>query len=63
MVRGSSQLLIAGPPVAEFGGGEELTKEELGGSIPAYLSGAVDNETESEDEACGQIRPPLSYPT
>jgi acetyl-CoA carboxylase carboxyltransferase component len=48
--------------VAEFGGGEELTKEELGGSIPAYLSGAVDNETESEDEACGQIRRFLILP-
>jgi len=62
MVRGSSQLFVAGPPVVKFGVGEELTKEELGGSqIHAYLSGAVDNEAESEEEAFAQIRRYLSY--
>lgn len=62
MVRGSSQLFVAGPPVVKFGVGEDLTKEELGGShIHAYLSGAVDNEAESEDEAFAHIRRFLSY--
>ena len=45
-----------------MGWGEELTKEELGGSeIHAHMSGAVDNEAESEDEAFAQIRRFLSY--
>lgn len=62
MVRGSSQLFVAGPPVVKYGVGEDLTKEELGGSqIHAYLSGAVDNEAESEDDAFAQIRRFLSY--
>ncbi|MGH8012471.1 MAG: acyl-CoA carboxylase subunit beta [Candidatus Binataceae bacterium] len=62
MVRGSSQLFVAGPPVVKFGVGEELDKEELGGShIHAYLSGAVDNEAESEEEAFAMIRRFLSY--
>ncbi len=62
MVRGSSQLFIAGPPVVKWGVGEELTKEELGGSeIHAHISGAVDNEAESEDDAFAQIRRFLSY--
>lgn len=62
MVRGSSQLFVAGPPVVKFGVGEDLTKEELGGSdIHAHLSGAVDNEVESEDEAFAHIRRFLSY--
>jgi acetyl-CoA carboxylase carboxyltransferase component len=62
MVRGTSQLFVAGPPVVKWGVGEELTKEELGGSeIHAHLSGAVDNEAESEDDAFEQIRRFLSY--
>ncbi|MFZ0889004.1 MAG: carboxyl transferase domain-containing protein [Candidatus Binataceae bacterium] len=62
MVRGTSQLFVAGPPVVKFGVGEDLTKEELGGSdIHAHASGAVDNEAESEDDALVQIRRFLSY--
>ena len=62
MVRGTSQLFVAGPPVVERGVGERVTKEELGGShIHARGSGAVDNEVESEDEAFAQIRRFLSY--
>ena len=62
MVRGTSQLFVAGPPVVKWGVGEELTKEELGGSeIHAHMSGAVDNEVESEDDAFAQIRRFLSY--
>jgi acetyl-CoA carboxylase carboxyltransferase component len=62
MVRGSSQLFVAGPPVVKWGVGEDLTKEELGGSeIHAHQSGAVDNEAESEEDAFHQIRRFLSY--
>src|SRR5713226_1147072 len=62
MVRGSSQLFVAGPPVVERGVGEKVTKEELGGyEIHARGSGAVDNEVDSEDEAFTAIRAFLSY--
>ncbi len=62
MVRGVSQLFVAGPPVVERGVGEKVTKEELGGSgIHARGSGAVDNEVESEEEAFAQIRRFLSF--
>jgi acetyl-CoA carboxylase carboxyltransferase component len=62
MVRGSSQLFVAGPPVVYRAFGREPEKEELGGSeIHAHGSGAVDNEAESEDEAFEQIRRFLSY--
>jgi acetyl-CoA carboxylase carboxyltransferase component len=62
MVRGSSQVFVAGPPVVYRAFGREPEKEELGGStIHAHGSGAVDNEVESEDEAFEQIRRFLSY--
>ena len=62
MVRGSSQLFVAGPPVVERGVGEKLSKEQLGGhEIHARGSGAVDNEVASEDEAFVAIRRFLSY--
>jgi len=62
MVRGSSQLFIAGPPVVERGVGEKVSKEELGGyEIHARGSGAVDNEVATEDEGFATIRRFLSY--
>jgi acetyl-CoA carboxylase carboxyltransferase component len=62
MVRGSSQLFVAGPPVVERGVGEKVSKEELGGyEIHARGSGAVDNEVPSEDDAFQSIRRFLSY--
>jgi len=62
MVRGTSQLFVAGPPVVERGVGERVSKEELGGyEIHTRGSGAVDNEVASEDEAFQTIRRFLSY--
>jgi acetyl-CoA carboxylase carboxyltransferase component len=62
MVRNSSQLFVAGPPVVARAFGREVGKEELGGShIHARESGAVDNEAASEEEAFDQIRSFLSY--
>jgi acetyl-CoA carboxylase carboxyltransferase component len=62
MVRRSSQLFVAGPPVVYRAFGREVEKEELGGShIHAHGSGAVDNELASEDEAFESIRRFLSY--
>jgi acetyl-CoA carboxylase carboxyltransferase component len=62
MVKGTSQLFVAGPPVVERGVGQRVSKEELGGShIHARGSGAVDNEVASEEEAFAEIRRFLSY--
>jgi acetyl-CoA carboxylase carboxyltransferase component len=62
MVKGTSQLFVAGPPVVERGVGQKVGKQELGGShIHAHGSGAVDNEVESEDEAFTAIRRFLSF--
>ncbi|PYM67300.1 MAG: methylmalonyl-CoA carboxyltransferase [Candidatus Rokuibacteriota bacterium] len=62
MVRGLSQVFIAGPPVVKRGLGEDVDKETLGGShIHARESGVVDNEAETEDDAFVQIRRFLTY--
>jgi acetyl-CoA carboxylase carboxyltransferase component len=62
MVRETSQLFVAGPPVVKRAFGRDVEKEELGGShIHARGSGAVDNEVASEDEAFEAIRRFLSY--
>jgi acetyl-CoA carboxylase carboxyltransferase component len=62
MVRETSQVFVAGPPVVKRAFGRDVEKEELGGShIHARGSGAVDNEVASEDEAFEAIRRFLSY--
>lgn len=62
MVKDTSQLFVAGPPVVERGFGKPVEKNELGGSqIHAHGSGAVDNEVDSEKEAFEAIRQFLSY--
>ena len=62
MVRGTSQLFVAGPPVVRRAFGQEVEKETLGGShIHARGSGAVDNEVESEAQAFAEVRRFLSY--
>lgn len=62
MIKGSSQLFVAGPPVVERGFGKPVDKNELGGSqIHANQSGAVDNEVEGEEDAFITIKQFLSY--
>ena len=62
MIKGSSQLFVAGPPIVERGFGKPVGKNELGGSqIHTHGSGAVDNEVESEQDAFVQIRTFLAY--
>jgi len=62
MPRRTAQLFVAGPPVVRRGIGQDVDKETLGGSsIHTRLSGAVDNEVASEEEAFAQIRRFLSY--
>ena len=60
LVRGLSQLFVAGPPVVAAVG-EHRTKEELGGSHIHAKNGAVDDEVESETQAFAHARTFLSY--
>lgn len=60
MVKGLSQMFVAGPPVVARLG-EQVSKEELGGSAIHTRNGAIDDEVESEDEAFARARRFLSY--
>jgi acetyl-CoA carboxylase carboxyltransferase component len=60
MVEGISQMFIAGPPVVARIG-QNLTKEELGGSDIHARAGAVDDVVASEEEAFERARRFLSY--
>lgn len=62
MVKDTSQIFAAGPPVVKRSLGEELTKEQLGGSAVAVnLAGTVDNVAENEEAAFDQVRRFLSF--
>jgi methylmalonyl-CoA decarboxylase subunit alpha len=62
MVRGTSHLFTAGPPVVKRSLGLDIDKEGLGGSyLHTHVSGAVDNEAEDEDDCFRQIKTVLSY--
>jgi len=62
MVRGTSQLFAAGPPVVERALSTKVSKEELGGAhIAVDRGGSIDNAVDSEPEAFAQIRRFLSY--
>jgi acetyl-CoA carboxylase carboxyltransferase component len=60
MVRGTSQLFAAGPPVVARAG-ETLTKEELGGSAIHAKSGTIDDEVDTEVEGFARAKRFLSY--
>jgi acetyl-CoA carboxylase carboxyltransferase component len=60
MVKGISQVFVAGPPlVAHLG--EVVDKEQLGGSAIHARNGVVDDEVASEKEAFERTRRFLSY--
>ena len=61
MVRGLSQVFIAGPAVVAAGMGEEVDKEGLGGWRAVARAGTVDLVVDSEDEALALARRLLSY--
>lgn len=62
MVRGTSFMAMAGPPVVRGGMGEDVTAEQLGGAELAYAeTGQIDYLAASEDEALGAIRQYLSF--
>ncbi len=60
MVNNISQMFVAGPPVVKRVG-EDLTKEELGGSNIHSKNGAIDIVVDSEKEAIQTARNILSY--
>jgi acetyl-CoA carboxylase carboxyltransferase component len=61
LVEGTAQLFVAGPPVVRSGTGENLGKEELGGSGVHARNAAVDLIAASEADAFALIRLFLSY--
>jgi acetyl-CoA carboxylase carboxyltransferase component len=60
MVKGTSQLFNAGPPVVARIG-QQLDKNELGGSHIHTRNGVVDDEVATEQEAFERVRRFLSY--
>lgn len=60
MVKGTSQLFAAGPPVVARTG-QTLTKEELGGSSIHAKNGTIDDEVATEAEGFARARRFLSY--
>jgi len=60
MVEKISQMFVAGPPVVKRVG-EDLTKEELGGSEIHSKNGAIDIVVKSEEEAINKTKEILSY--
>tara|TARA_Y100001970_G_scaffold27671_1_gene33819 strand:- start:411 stop:1958 length:1548 start_codon:yes stop_codon:yes gene_type:complete len=60
MVEKISQMFVAGPPVVKRVG-EDLTKEELGGSEIHSKNGAIDIVVNSEKEAIETAKSILSY--
>jgi acetyl-CoA carboxylase carboxyltransferase component len=61
LVEGAAQLFVAGPPVVRSGAGEDVTKEQLGGTAVHGRNAAVDLVAASEHEAFEMIRVFLSY--
>jgi len=60
IVKETAQMFVAGPPVVARIG-EDLTKNELGGSEIHTRNGAIDDEADSEQEAFEKTRRFLSY--
>src|SRR6195952_490602 len=62
MVKETSQIFAAGPPVVKRSLGQQISKEELGGSkVAVDAAGTIDNAAETEEAAFDQIRRFLSY--
>lgn len=62
MVRGTSQIFAAGPPVVKRSLGQTIDKDDLGGAqVSVDKAGTIHNGAKSEEEAFEQIRRFLSY--
>jgi acetyl-CoA carboxylase carboxyltransferase component len=60
MVKGLSQVFVAGPPVAKAIG-EDVDKEGLGGWDIQARNGVIDDAVDTEEEAFARVRAFLSY--
>jgi acetyl-CoA carboxylase carboxyltransferase component len=61
MVKGTSQVFVAGPKVVEQATGREITKEDLGDERVQLKNGVIMNLADSEEDAINQARRFLSY--
>ena len=62
MVKGTSSMALAGPPLVKAVTGEEITEEDLGGSkVHTEVSGVADLEVADDEECLRVIREYLSY--
>ncbi len=62
MVKETSHVFAAGPPVVKRSLGQDVTKEQLGGSkVAVDFAGTIDNVVESEEAALRMVRRFLSY--
>jgi acetyl-CoA carboxylase carboxyltransferase component len=62
MVKGTSQVFAAGPPVVKAAFGRDIDKEELGGwQVQTRDGGSVMNVAENEEDALVQARRFLSF--
>jgi len=62
MVKESSHIFVAGPPVVKAGLGYDISKEDLGNDrVHAHQAGVIDNVADNEDEAFEMIKRFLSY--
>jgi acetyl-CoA carboxylase carboxyltransferase component len=62
MVKGTSHMALAGPPLVKAAVGEDITAEDLGGSqIHNKISGVADLEVEDDEECIAAVRKYLSY--
>lgn len=61
MVKGTSQVFVAGPKVVEQATGSAITKEDLGDERIQVKNGVIMNLAEDEPDAIAQIRQFLSY--
>lgn len=62
MVKGSSSMALAGPPLVKAAIGEEISVEDLGGSqVHCKVSGVADYEAKNDKECLETIRKYLSF--
>ncbi len=61
MVRGTSQVFVAGPKVVEQATGRRISKEDLGDERVQLRNGVIMNLADDEADAIAQIRRFLSY--
>ena len=61
MVKGTSQVFVAGPKVVEQATGQTITKEDLGDERIQVKNGVIMNLAQDEAEAIAQVRRFLSY--